>query len=328
MRKKLVYLIMILYACLIICCLFSCKFPTGPTGPVGPMGPVGPAGQSTIVKIMFVPHTIEAKDLAFNSNNIVSVGLSGKIYYSTDGKTWALPSSKPSDVVTLNGVTCGNNIFIAVGNGGIIFRSSDNGNNWVKINNSNTTNLLDVAYGNGYFIAVGNSGSEQSVRLVSSDYGLTWNITNVTSYNYSTVSYANGKFFIGTNDGELFLSTNGTSWNGPIDPLSQFTHKLLNVYYGNGIYMLSDTYGSVATSLNGTSWELLYPSWQTNCPGFCFADKCFALLTELMILWPYDRYTWLFPCTELPTLTEQRYTSIHYVPWLNNGLFLIIINLN
>ena len=55
---------------------------------------------------------------------------------------------------TLNGVTYGNGIFVAVGDAGTILTSAD-GITWTSGTSGTNSNLYGVAYGNEQFVAVG-----------------------------------------------------------------------------------------------------------------------------------------------------------------------------
>lgn len=311
----------------------SCQGPIGPigpigsTGPIGPTGPTGPSGEDSIVKIIFVSSDLYARDIAFNSNTIVCVGDYSSIYVSTDGKVWNSSSIKVTIGYTLYGIAYGEGVFVAVGDGGIIFRSTDGGNNWEQVSSPTNIPFYDIAYGNGTFVLVGNDG-EVGVIYRSTDLGLTWQEPSYYGNVYSSINYANGIFFAGTNHGDISTSTDWNVWSESINPIGSYLYKIINVSYGNGVYIVADSYGNLASSFDGINWQSIYPSWQISCYGFCFAENWFALLTESMILCPYDESTWLFPYTELPGLVEQIYNGIYWIPWLNDGTFLITIFYN
>jgi hypothetical protein len=58
---------------------------------------------------------------------------------------------------SLNAVTYGNGLFVAVGNGGTILTSPD-GVNWTRRTSGTSDWLSGVTYGNGTFVAVGSGG--------------------------------------------------------------------------------------------------------------------------------------------------------------------------
>jgi hypothetical protein len=71
------------------------------------------------------------------------------------GTTWTL---RIPGFNNLNGVTCGNGLFVAVGDGGSILTSPD-GVNWTEQTSEANNQLNGVAYGNGTFVVVGESGA-------------------------------------------------------------------------------------------------------------------------------------------------------------------------
>ena len=78
------------------------------------------------------------------------VALGGKIAKSTDnGTSWDNATSPTTS--DLNGVTFGNNIFVAVGSSGTIVRSTDNGTTWDNVTSPTGNHLSGVTFGNGTF---------------------------------------------------------------------------------------------------------------------------------------------------------------------------------
>jgi hypothetical protein len=80
------------------------------------------------------------------------------------GTTWTLRSPSFNG---LNGVTHGNGLFVAVGEGGTILTSRD-GVSWTQ-RTSGDNLLLGVTYGNGLFVAVGGGGA-----ILTSRDGVSW----------------------------------------------------------------------------------------------------------------------------------------------------------
>ena len=76
----------------------------------------------------------------------------GAILTSPDGENWTVRISGIDN--TLNRVTYGNGIFVAVGDSGTIFTSTD-GENWTVRTSGTNHTLNGVTYGNGIFVAVG-----------------------------------------------------------------------------------------------------------------------------------------------------------------------------
>jgi photosystem II stability/assembly factor-like uncharacterized protein len=113
----------------------------------------------------------------------------------------------PVDVTAyrFNSVANNGNTFVAVGEGGNIFRSTDKGVTWIQMTSGVTTELKRVKYYNSNFIAVGLSGT----FIYSSDQGITWtkNTSISTSVNLYSVYFVSTRYWIcGSNGATAYLS--------------------------------------------------------------------------------------------------------------------------
>ena len=127
----------------------------------------------------------------------------------------------------LDGITFGNNTFVAVGERGTVRTSSDNGATWDNGTSGKTTQFYEIAYGNSTFVSVGQSGD----IIYSSDNGLSWdNGTWAESQNLTGVAYGNSTFVaLGT---RFINSTdNGANWT------TRHTANLYDVAFGNSIFI-------------------------------------------------------------------------------------------
>jgi len=87
---------------------------------------------------------------------------------------------------TLKGITYGNNAFVAVGQSGIIYTSSD-GITWTSRTSGTSEHIWGIASGNGIFVAVGYSGT-----ILTSPDGTTWTSrTSGTTNNLEDISGPN-----------------------------------------------------------------------------------------------------------------------------------------
>lgn len=111
----------------------------------------------------------------------------------------------------LNSVTDNTNTFVAVGDGGIIYYSTTNANNWNSIDTSTLTtqNLNKVIWDGIKFVSVGNNG----VIITSSD-GITWSLqTNVNiTNNLTNINYYDGVYTILDSSGNLYYSLDLSTW--------------------------------------------------------------------------------------------------------------------
>ena len=154
--------------------------------------------------------------IGMGNRAFIAVGDSGTTGYRSvdNGTTWTdvtLPSGG-----TYNGVTFGNNIFVAVAetasSTAVVARSVDRGASWSSIDIT-SVGLYGVTFGNNIFVAVGDNG--KIVR--STDNGSSWTaVTSPTSLNLNAVGFADGTstFAAVGDNGTIVLSTdNGSSWS-------------------------------------------------------------------------------------------------------------------
>ncbi len=169
----------------------------------------------------------------------------GIILGSMDGVSWHDRFRAASN--TLDGITYGNGLFVAVG-GGIILTSPD-GVDWTP--QTSAISLGGVAYGGSLFVAVGSG-------IMTSDDGITWTNRNLAVF-ASAVAYGNGLFAAagGTgHNGLIATSSDGADWR-----ILQFggADYFLGVTYGNGTFVAvgyddNPNIGAIFTSQDGTNW--------------------------------------------------------------------------
>ena len=111
-------------------------------------------------------------------------------------------------------------VFVGVGLGGNILRSTDNGTTWDNVTSPTSTTLNGVGFGNNTFVGVGSSGT--IVR--STDNGSSFdNATSPTSNHLWGVRFGNNTFVGVGNSGTIVRSTdNGSSFSTVTSPTSNF----------------------------------------------------------------------------------------------------------
>ena len=80
------------------------------------------------------------------------------------------PPTTTTTYYDMDGITFGNNTFVAVGDKGAVLTSSDNGSSWDNRTSGTRKQLNEIAYGDSTFVAVG----DDVTYLYSSDNGATW----------------------------------------------------------------------------------------------------------------------------------------------------------
>jgi photosystem II stability/assembly factor-like uncharacterized protein len=146
------------------------------------------------------------------------------IYLSTDnGDTWFQKNNVPSEpLLSINISPVNGYIFFSAPRQGL-FRSTDNGENWVRVTDSMNIwwNIFITPSGEIYITGTGDDGV---TVYYSSDNGDTWvHKGNILSSNISTINYSykmilgkDGTLYSGTGKNGVYRSTNGgNTWLPP-----------------------------------------------------------------------------------------------------------------
>lgn len=196
--------------------------------------------------------------IAFGNGKFVAVGKSRKITTTTDGKTWTTVKQVGTSAVgNWLAITYADGKFITSSSEGYGAISID-GVNWtnMRIASDYTWSLSTIAYGNGRFIASGMSNTYKSTDgetwvkcanhvacnamtygagkfvsvhiesgAYSTDNGETWTDVPITggSYNWLGITYANGLFVAGGQDGYITTSIDGVTWSQPVQVIPKGT---------------------------------------------------------------------------------------------------------
>jgi hypothetical protein len=158
------------------------------------------------------------------------------------GTTWTLRNLGN----LLEGVTYGNGLFVAVGDGGAILTSPD-GVTWTPRTSGTDNSLYGVAHGNGLFVAVGGDGA-----ILTSPDGVSWTARASGTRNLLYgVAYGNGLFVAVGDRGAILTSPDGVTWT---QRTSGTSNGLSSVTYGNGTFVAVGWDGAILTSPDGANW--------------------------------------------------------------------------
>ena len=177
------------------------------------------------------------------------------------------PTPKPAPIMDINSVAFGAGRYVAVGDEGAIFSSSD-GLTWSKKDSKTTGTLHSVIYENNLFVAV---GSGNIIRTSSN--GEEWAVRRYVGKGelLSSAVYAGGQFVIvgarGIRDtngkitgtrGVIVTSANGIIWNerslpGMVPFLNSITHDGRN-------FVAVGYSEAIVTSSDGTNWSRTHPA--------------------------------------------------------------------
>jgi len=222
----------------------------------------GPGGPSS--------STVSATSPPYNASNIWTPA-------SAPLATSSTPPTNPDllGVGYTSLTTCGNNasisstgMFAAVGAGGAIFTSADDGKSWVNqpAPAGFATDLYAVtgyAANQNYpgnpalrWIAVGNGGaSVYSLDGISWAVGRPYNASNPA---LRSITHVAGTFFAVGDMGTILTSTDGSTWTIHNSP-SVTSSNLNGVTYG-GIYVAVGDGGTILISGDGNTWTVKTPT--------------------------------------------------------------------
>ena len=177
-------------------------------------------------------------------------------------------------------IAFGNGVFVAVGNGGRMAISTDNGTTWTAVADSgfgdSNNNIFGITFGNNMFVAVGQAGK----MAWSNDNGQTWTAVETSTFDAIQInSIAFGRIWIEEalvnrfvavgNSGRMAFSDDncltwtevaggtGDTWNPATPGPSTFGAMAINdITFGNGRFVAVGGRGSIAWSETGEggSW--------------------------------------------------------------------------
>lgn len=147
---------------------------------------------------------------------------------------------------TLNAVTAGPNLFVAVGDNGTIKTSTD-GVSWTRQTSGTSVRLLGITFGHQRYVAVGENGT-----IITSPDGVNWTPqpSGTTKILYN-ILFAQEQFVTVGQTGTILTSPDGLSWTAQS---SGTTNQLSEIIYGNNQYVAAYIAGQIVTSPDGITW--------------------------------------------------------------------------
>jgi hypothetical protein len=140
--------------------------------------------------------------------------------------------------------------FVQVGNKGFTATSSD-GISWTERSSPASTALWGIAYGAGTFVAVGNG----PVIVTSANGTSGWTKRSVpVIQDLKGVVYGDGKFVAVGNDGVVITSSDGITWKH----VASVPHNLKCVTFGGGIFLAGGRDATVYKSTDTVNWSKKY----------------------------------------------------------------------
>jgi hypothetical protein len=251
----------------------------------------------------------------------------------------------------MNGITYGNNRFVAVGRDGTMAYSSDgvtwtaavsstvwnytysNGNTWAM-------DISNVAYGGNRFVAVGFNG-----KMAYSSDGRSWTAVSNSRFGDDTIlgiTYGNNRFVAVGSSGTMAYSSDGVTWTavstGTIWDYRPLYGDLVKsdicaVTYGNNRFVAVGSGGKMAYSSDGVRWTAVSTGtiWDDRLPNgdiykseiraVTYGNNRFVAVGELgKIAYSTDGITWTPIASNV--FGESEIYGITY----GNGRFIALIS--
>ena len=160
-------------------------------------------------------------------------------------------------------VTYGKNLFVAVGETGAVYTSSD-GITWENRSSGTTKWLNGVHYANGLFVAVGEEGtirtSSDAIAWTSRDVSVSVGFKDITYGNQQFIAvgaYSGSSYFYKSSDGITWASTSSAAetktWGNNV---VSYLYRS-GISYSEGRFLLTANIGTLKTSTDGSSWSSL-----------------------------------------------------------------------
>lgn len=193
--------------------------------------------------------TNDLLSISYSGGTWVAFGLPDKFYLSYDGVIWTnTPAPVSQQIRAVYSTPQG---FIAVGDGGTIITSIDEGVNWTIETSGTTADLYAVHFNpvTNLYLAVGNSGT-----ILTSADGSNWitSVSGVTNALYAIAYNPTGVGYVVVGSaGRSLLSLTGSSWT---TQTTGVTTDLTGITFDGGSYIATGNNGVILTSVNGINW--------------------------------------------------------------------------
>jgi photosystem II stability/assembly factor-like uncharacterized protein len=194
------------------------------------------------------------------------------ILTSTDGSTWTRNESIKINA-GLHSIIFGNNLFLAVGDKGLMLTSPD-AVTWTKRTAPTSKSLGSAVYGDNKYIVVCDSGT----MLVSSN-GIDWTEKSYSNDYLTSVTFGNGRFAAtGGMGANFFTSTDGEAWTKK--SVNNTRYQLRCITFGIGTFVAVGNGGDIYVSTDAENWSFVNSgTWNALC-SVIFANGQFVTVGE------------------------------------------------
>ncbi len=186
----------------------------------------------------------------YKKNDIIYAGTSSGLFLTTDlGTNWSALGLEYKSVMSL---LIQNDTIYAGTNSNGIYRSANNGQNWIAVNNGLVSNIIaTLAAINNYLFAGTGAGVYRS-----SNAGINWSYIGLSTQNYNIITAKGGNLFASNGYGSAYKTTDfGLNW---IQVFNSLPHHVINTIYTNGTDLLiGSDFGVYVSTNDGENWSAL-----------------------------------------------------------------------
>ncbi|MCX7745765.1 MAG: hypothetical protein N2645_02590 [Clostridia bacterium] len=234
-----------------------------------------------VVVILTIISSVLAAGFAVIPGDIIIPG--GPAQY-----TWSKVEADAS--VNLNDVTYGNNMYVAVGENGLIKTSLD-GALWSLRDSKTASRLNDVIWDGNRFLAVGANGT-----VLKSTDGINWTpVPSGLSTEIRGIQYGNGIYVAACRYGEIFTSHDAVNWTLRKEGVKTFPippggdQGLTDVIWTGKFFIAPGFNGAlrgvVNTSEDGITWKTIVAEDYTVFTGAACNDSIMTVVGNYGIIY-------------------------------------------
>jgi len=249
---------------------------------------------------------------ATNGNITCLVTFNGDIEYTYDGLNWTSVTLGSN----LFSIAYGNGYWVAVGNAGALYYTTDPTGAWTS-NTQGSGQLLTVAYGNGYWVAAGSLGI--LYYRATNPVGTWTSNTQAGGNAIFAIAYGNGYWVAACYYATTNLFYKATDPTGAWTSNTQGTQSLYAVAYGDikgvGTWIVGGTLGTIYTKLSIPSgaWTFRVGASSATIHGLIMANDFAVVVFNISVSLKgiettYDGITF----TNRPNTTAEDLTAIIY----------------
>jgi hypothetical protein len=231
--------------------------------------------------------------VAWNGRDMIGVGYAGRISLSSNGgEIWDGVPTQPAITQNFTRVVWSEDyqLWIAVGQAGIIYTAPIDGRIWTARTSGVATDIMDLKCTSTGCIAVTSASTN---NYLTSTNGTTWNVATLSPSNSPAVLAVNGnQVVVGGTSGRISYY-NGSTW--VINTVGSSTFQGMAWSAVNSKWIAGNGVGAVYSSSDGTTWTI-----GTSSPAFtaqvkymaCGPYTCLYVTNDAKIYYTANATSW------------------------------------